>query len=160
MLLKEKKLRKADIVISLILISGSLFFFFKSLTMQVRNEPIYTSPGFLPALICIIIFGLSLHLLISAWKDGARINKEDIRAVISLFREEQTLRIIYMIIIFLVYIFILIRFFPFSIATFLYLLMFMYWFKAGSLLKILVISSISAYSISFIFGELVKIPLP
>lgn len=160
MLLEKEKLRKADLLMSVILMGISLFFLLKSINMEVENEPIYTSPGLLPSIICLLILGSSIHLFISSWKEGAKITISDIKSYLGSFREERTIRILMTVGIFLFYIFVLLQFFNFLISTFIYLSIFLYLFKAGNIFKVFLISSLTAFSISYIFGELVSIPLP
>ncbi|MFB4167293.1 tripartite tricarboxylate transporter TctB family protein [Virgibacillus sp. JSM 102003] len=160
MLMEKEKLRKADLVMSIFLMALSLFFLIISLNIDVPNATFYTSPGLLPAIICILTFCSSISLFISAWRQGSRITKLDIKAIRSFFKKEKTFRILTVVGIFTLYIFILMPIVSFTISTFIYLSLFMYVFKAGGILKILIISAVTTVLTSYIFGQLIGIPLP
>jgi len=162
----KKTLRKADIVFGLILFFVSGFFLIESLKMVDKEITgtelggIYTSPGILPATITIILMILALTLIISAFREGAHITKEDFNKIVHVVKRPESIRMFIMALIIIGYVFGLLGRVPFIAATFIYLAVFMYIFKAGKLLTILIIAGITSFLIAYSFGNLVQIPLP
>jgi|GEM_PF-4475315 uncharacterized membrane protein YecN with MAPEG domain len=165
MIQNKKTLRKTDLAFGAVLFVLALFFLGKSLqmnreAMDVFGSVLYTAPGFLPAIVSIILMILGLTLMISAWREGARLSIGDFRAAWGAMKSNTAIRIYGIVAMFGVYIFLLIGLLPFAVATFLYLFGFMLLFKAGHWLKLLFISALSSLAIVYVFQELVNIPLP
>lgn len=187
------KVRKADLIFSIFLMVMSVYYLIKSLALfinpfgraieDINAEDLkmgliewYKSPGLLPLVLCIIIFILGVCLFNVARKDGAKfdfIHKQDIKTLI----RNKELKVAIIVVGYLaVYIYFLIPFmrrtlnliptfqgFPFLIATFIYLAVFMMTFNEKSIKKIctsLLIAALGALVITYGFGNLALIPLP
>ncbi len=158
-------MRKTDLVFGTFLFIVSAYFFYESLLMHQDILPstskgAYTSPGVLPGVVSVIIMVLSLSLVISAWRSGARVKKIDLLNTIRVLKEKQSLRIILISFIFVIYIFGLIGNIPFYWATFIYIFVFMFLFQAGRFISMVLTAGVTSYLITYIFGTLINIPLP
>lgn len=189
----KQKIRRADLVFSIVLMCMSAWFFIKSMILfinpfgremeMIHAEELklgliewYKSPGLLPAVLSAVIFIMAVLLFIVARRDGAAfdfISKDTVRSFI---KNRETRIAITVMGYLLLYIYGLIpvfrRYFnffpgfhgfPFLLATFVYLSVFMITFNKKNLRAILTslaIAALAASVITFGFGSLALIPLP
>jgi hypothetical protein len=99
-------------------------------------------------------------LAFDASKEGGRIIKNDLSKAIASLTTVEGKRILTMILIIVFYIFGLVGRINFTLATFIYLMTFMFIFKAGSWYRLLLIAGVVSGLISYAFGNLMQIPLP
>lgn len=166
MIQNKETMRKADFITGIILLLGGGYFLCESLKMPWKGlsgtfeGEYYTAPGFLPVIITSILMILGAFLTYSAYKEGGRIKRDDLKKVIAALKTVESKRIMIMILIIVFYAFGLISRVHFTLATFLYLTVFMFVFKAGSWYRVLLTAGIVAGVISYAFGNLMQIPLP
>ena len=164
---KKENLRKSDIVFGIILIVAASYFLYLSLTMPTEGlrerfaaQFAYTNPAILPIIVCSILIILGIFLIIGALREGARIKKADFSAIISWCRSKESLRMWFIIGLFIIYVFVMIGRLPYVVSTFLFLIGFMFFFKASKPWKILLISAIATAAVALSFGEFMRLPLP
>ena len=189
----KSKVRKADLFFSIVLMAISFWYFIGSIKLfispfgraleDVHAEELktgliewYKSPGLLPMVLSIIMFLLAICLLNVARKDGARFDFINIEGIKALFKNQE-FRVASIITGYLVgYIFILMPFcrrylnlipvfqgFPFLIATFIYLAVFIITFNEKTPKKMLfslLIAGAGSLIITYGFGNLALVPLP
>ena len=166
MIKNKQTLRKLDLVFSVVLFAFSLFFFVNALKMPRENlgsfggNSVATAPGILPAIISGILMLLAVLLFVSAYKENARITREDLLKALAAVKSRQSLRIALVVLIVIVYAFLLLGNIPYSLATAVYLFVFMLVFKADKIWKLALISVITALCIWAFFGQVAMIPLP
>jgi len=189
----KSKVRRADLVFSLCLMIMAVYFFVKSAALfinpfgrefeKINAEELkiglmewYKSPGLLPMVLSIIIFILAVILWNVARRDGAAFDFLT-RSNLTIFLKNRELKVAVIVVGYLlIYIYGMIpvcrrhlnlfpRFqgFPFMIATFGYLALFMITFNKKSVKAILtsiLIAVLAAGAITYGFGNLALIPLP
>lgn len=167
MIQDKKTLRKTDIAFGAFLIILSIFTFVLAYRMPVKTtglifsgQDFATAPGLLPMVISAILLLLGVILLVSAVREGARISRDDIRKVIARMKSPESGRMALICLIIIVYSFGLLKRIHFLAATFIYLAVFMFLFKAAHPAKIFILSVVTAGLIWFFFGKLAMIPLP
>lgn len=164
---KDKtRLRKLDIAFgALCVLLGTAYFliaFFmpRQGSGSFGGNQLATAPGLLPMVVSAVFVLMSATLVYQALRDGARITREDWEKLRGLWKEDNVRRTARIVLIITVYAFGLLRNLPYILATFLYLAVFMYCFKAAPLRKICIISLVASVAIWFFFGQVALIPLP
>ena len=157
-----KKTTTSDLVMSILLFAFGVFLIVESLGMKVYNS-FLDAPGFFPFILGIIFIVFGMVMLLTALRGGSvdaakKTFRKDTLAV--LFLNPQTKRVVILSFFMVVYIFGLIGRVHFSIATFLYLFVTFLYLKSTTLVKNIIISALSALSISAVFQYVFKIPLP
>jgi len=161
------KLRRADLVTSIILFLFSAFVFVNAIELlsnTLRKEKDwYVSAGLFPLIISVFL-ALCAYLLFSrARKDGAKldfIKTENIKSLIS-SKEFKVATFIIGLLAF--YIFVLLEVLPYWLATFIYLYVFMFTFQKKTKKHIIIMSIVAVLStiaLTYGFGTLAMIPLP
>lgn len=165
---KEDKssLRKLDLATGILLLLTSIFFLIQSWQL-LRNTlskgtEWYLSAGLVPMIICALLLICSLILICNAlrYKLSFSIRKEELKAHL---KSRPFWATIFIISWFAVYIFLLLNWFSYTIATIVFLVVFMIVFADKDIKKIAigsVISVITTLLIAYCFGSLVGIPLP
>lgn len=189
----KRKVRRADLVFSLFLMIMAAYFFVKSAALfinpfgrefeKINAEELktglmewYQSPGLLPLVLSVIIFILAVILWNIARKDGAAFDflTGSNLAVFLKNREFQVAVVVVGYLLLYIYgmiplcrknlnLFPKFQGFPFMIATFGYLALFMITFNKKSVKAILtsiLIAVLAAGAITYGFGNLALIPLP
>jgi len=165
-LLKKESLRKADVIFSIILICLSIYILIESLRMPVTGlkgtveQEFYIAPGFLPAIIAVILMIMGLFILINGLRSGGKISKKDIINIIQVIKSENFVKSVIMVALIIIYTFILIGRLPFFWATFIFLTISMLFLRATSWWRIILISAVASLIITYSFGTLARIPLP
>jgi hypothetical protein len=103
---------------------------------------------------------LGIILTISALREGGRVSGEDFKKAIAKLKTTESKRMALICLIIIIYAFGLLKNVHFLLATFLYLTIFMFLFKASHPVKIILICTITAALIWFFFGRVALIPLP
>lgn len=121
----------------------------------------YGTPGILPIVIGTVLTGLSVVMLLSIYRKGTRINKEVMGSAAAYFKSSGFVRLAVAIGLLALYIFVLFRFLPFVLATFLYLAANMIFFreKKYPIWKIVLICAIFSVAIYLFFGKVAGVPL-
>ena len=167
MIQDKKTLRKCDIAFGVFLVLLSAVFFAMAFNMPVMaigrtsvGPEIFTAPGLLPMVISASLCLMGIILVISALREGARLSREDFKNAVAKLKSPESRRMALMGLIIIVYAFGLLKRVHFLLATFIYLAVFMFLFKAAHPVKIIFIGVITAALIWFFFGRVALIPLP
>ncbi len=165
---REKEIiGKLDIVFGIFLIILGIAYFVSAFRMPRGNiggnfggSTLALSPGLLPMFVSAVLILLSIVMILQSIKEGSRITKEDMASLKQVVKKPSFRRTLLIILIIAIYAFVALELLPYTIATFLYLVVFMFCFKAGSLPKILIVSLIVTVLLWFFFGKIALIPLP
>jgi len=167
MISDKKTIRKCDVAFGSVLVILSAVFFMLAFNMPIlavgrtsAGPEISTAPGLLPMVVSATLFLMGITLVFSALREGGRISREDIKKAIARIKTPESRRMLVISIIIITYAFGLLSRIPFTVATFIYLAVFMFIFKATHPVKIILISAITAVLIWFFFGPIALIPLP
>jgi hypothetical protein len=130
--MKETNMPKADFVTSIILLIFSISIIILSIRMprmeEVGADP-YSAPGIVPGFLGVIILFLSIILLVrSIFKNGFKIDLHR-KKIISFFKDKPIIRVLLTLIISVVYGTILLGRTPYVLATFLYVIVFVFIFE-------------------------------
>ncbi len=163
-MVKDKKvLRKLDSLFGIVITLVSAFFVYQCYLMPwsgISGGGILAAPGLLPIIISSVLVVLGICMTITGVKEGGKITREDIKSAINILKGESAKRIFVMAVIIGTYALILIGRMPFAIATFIYMYVFLFLFKAGNWWQCLLLSIITSGIITYAFGSIVNIPLP
>lgn len=159
----ENTLRPLDFVTSIILFLISIFIVWES--MHINQEvggPIYSSPGLMPLFLGFMMLLCSVLLFIrSVKKVGISGNLRDFKDwFAATMKTGDTTNILMGIGALAVFTFILLPRLPFLLSSFIFLVLLMKILKAGSYLKITIISIIVSVSVFTLFQIIFKVPLP
>jgi len=120
----------------------------------------FVAPGFLPLILSVGLIVMSLIILSIALRESDKIRFPGWGKVLSLFKSKDKLIMVAEIGLLLLYAFVLIGNIHFTLATFIYLFLAMSMVRAASWYKILIISGVVSIAITYVFGNLLKVPLP
>ena len=165
---REKEIiGKLDIVFGIFLIILGIAYFVSAFRMPRGNiggnfggSTLALSPGLLPMFVSAVLILLSIVMIFQSVKEGSRITKEDLASLKQVVKKPSFRRTLLIILIIALYAFVALEILPYTVATFLYLVVFMFCFKAGSLPKILIVSLVVTVLLWFFFGKIALIPLP
>lgn len=153
----------ADFITAIVLILFSIWAIFKATGYHSYSGPeIYIQPGFTPIVICSFIIVMSLVLLKDSLK-GSSFKarwKEFTVALASGVTGYKFKNVVIALGIFALYIYVLLKYLPFWIATFVTIAFTFFYLKAGKPLKLIIIAGISTAMIIIIFQEIFAVPLP
>jgi len=158
----SKQMAKADFITSLGLMAGSLFMMLYPVFKFPRFGEwggLYSNPGFVPFLLGLTLFGMSLYLLFRSLKRGGhqiRLRTEDLSRFIRspIFR-----RILICFGLFALY-YQLLGILPFTLDTALYLFSSMMIFGRGRWYFSLALAFAVSFAVYFIFQRVFLVPLP
>lgn len=158
----SKQMAKADFVTSLALMAGSLFMMLYPVFKFPRFGEwggLYSNPGFVPFLLGLTLFTMSLYLLFRSLKRGGhqiRVTAEDLRRLVRslLFR-----RLAVCFGLFVLY-YKLLGILPFTLDTALYLFSSMMIFGRSKWYLSLAIALAVSFAVYFIFQRVFLVPLP
>jgi putative tricarboxylic transport membrane protein len=160
--MQGKGMPKADFIMGLILMGFGLFVVVESLRLPRFEKDwggFYAAPGFVPLILGITIFGMSLALFVRAVRrQGYRIIPEKDRAVAFLRSKPAQRWCLAMAYAF--GFFFLLGHVYFYIAAFLLLFAFMYTFGNQKLWQVTIISLAASGLIYYIFTKIFLVPLP
>lgn len=162
----KRALRKADFVMGVLLLITSIFFFVQSWKLMQRslerNMEWYLSAGLVPMVVCAALGICALVLIVNALgsKLFFKVTPEELKATVC---SRSFFATAFIIIWFAVYIFVLLEFLSYELATVLFLVVFIAAFAEKSWKKIgigVAVSVVVTLAVSYCFGSLVGIPLP
>lgn len=166
-MIKDKKvLRKLDVAFGAALLVGSIILLCWSASMPVSGlgggmqSSFWLAPGALPVFVSSVLVALSLTLIAGAWKEGGRVSMEDVRKALSVARTREAKYVFIMVGLLVAYIFLMLGNLPYLVSTSVFLMAFMFIFKAGKPHIILITALLTAVAIWYCFGKIVLIPLP
>jgi hypothetical protein len=162
---KTKKIRDADILISMALIAGCLWTAYESVRMSYRAYSrgfarLYTVPGLLPLIVSIAIIVCASLVIIRAFRDGGDLKFLHPQRLQRVFSHFQAWTAIFVMGLLGLYVFLAIEYLPFTLATMLFLIAFMLIFRATKPVWILVISGLYAVAITYFFVTVVGTRFP
>lgn len=159
------RLRKADLGMGVGLILFGLIVVVGSLRMSwdiahVQGAGWYAAPGFIPLAVAIVIMLQGLLLTRHALREGGRWERSDLAQIRVSLVSESTRRGGLVALLLVVYVFGLVGRLHFTLASFLFIATFILLFGKGPIWRALLISGAASVSISFLFQQLARIPLP
>jgi len=159
----QKDMKHLDFITSLVIIGLSIYVAFQSYGFYVRSRgPFYASPGFMPAIIAAALFLLGINLFFQS------LNKSSLKELVGRLLEAtprglKSVRFKNTVIglaFFAVYIFVLLRFLPFWLASIILLFGCFFYLKAASIIKSILIAILSAVGIVLLFQIVFRVPMP
>ncbi len=162
----KKELRKKDLLASLVLLGVSIWAWVESLKMifvdlpGVKKVGWFVAPGVFPLIVSSGLIITSLIILKIAIKESGGIKREDWKRWGKYLASSDFLISLLEAALLLFYIFFLLKRIHFSIATVIYLILSMLVVKATAWYKIVLISVVVSLGVTFLFGNLFKLPLP
>jgi len=157
----SKGTSKTDVKMSLAFAAFAALALEESLRMPVYDD-IYTAPGLFPAFLSFCIIAMSLGLVF--W--GRRKSKLRAEGAVEVSHEEAAVmvverkRLFWAIGLILLYCFVFLGRINYTLATFVFLVLSMSFFKATKLHWIVIISALASFAVSYLFGKIFLIPLP
>ncbi|MFA9398851.1 MAG: tripartite tricarboxylate transporter TctB family protein [Clostridiaceae bacterium] len=166
--MNKKSLRQADLIMSTILFVFSIYVAIESIRLMLSTldrgiGEWYSSPGLLPLIIGILLCVCSIDLFRTAWKFGARYSFINKSSLGNLVKSKVFINASIVIALIAIYIFLLLKFLPYWLATFIFLFCFISFFKGKNNKELIIAFIISASSTAILtygFGTLAQIPLP
>lgn len=156
-----------DMISSIVIALFGLFVLGSGIHMSLTSQQMsdtawYGTPGILPIIIGFVLTSLSIIMFVSAYRKGERINKELCVRAAAYLKSKKFLRLAFAIGMLAVYVFVLFRFIPFLISTFIYLGANMIFFREKNypIWKLLIISAVFTVALYLFFGEVAGVPLP
>lgn len=145
----------------ILLLSGAVIFGSIKLYTD-AGEPMYLSPGLMPLILGISLLLCGILYLIGSLKNGGlKARLAEIKAwAAMLTKDEATRSMITGVAIMAVYVFILMHFLPFWIASLLFMAGLMFYLKATTPVRILLLSTAAVGGIVLLFQVLFRVPLP
>jgi hypothetical protein len=163
----KRELRRNDLIASLILLAFGIFILADSIRMiffvnlpGVTSEGWFVAPGFLPSILAVGLIVMSLIMLSIALRESDKIKFPGWKWVLNLFKSKDKLIMVAEIGLLFFYAFVLIGSIHFALASFVYLFLAMLIVRATAWYKILIISGAVSIAITYLFGNVFKIPLP
>lgn len=146
----------ALLVFAVAVILGSVRLYFAA------GEPMYLSPGLLPLILGVaLLFTGILYLADSLKKGGLGARRREIREWFKQTAgDSQVHRMMAGVLIMAIYIYLLLSFLPFWLASLIFMAGLMLYLKSASLVYILVISAAAVAFIVILFQVLFRVPLP
>jgi fatty acid desaturase len=157
----SKETSKTDVKMGLAFAAFAALALEESLRMPVYDD-VYTAPGLFPAFLSFCIIAMSLGLVF--W--GRRRSKLQTEGAVEVSHEEavamatERKRLFLAIGLILLYCFVFLGHINYTLATFLFLVLSMSFFKATKIHWIVIISALASLGISYLFGKIFLIPLP
>jgi hypothetical protein len=152
-----------DLAAAIVLFCVSIFSIILACGYYVRSKKVfYASPGLMPVIIASGIFLLALSLMLQSLK-GSSIKErfgQVIDAIPRGIKSRRFLNTAAALCMFWVYIFLLLRFLPFWIASLILLCAVFVYLKASTLIKCIIIAGCSIGGIVLLFQVAFRVPLP
>ena len=159
----ENNRKMKDFLSSIVLLLLSFFVLFESWRIyQKVGKLLYLSPALIPLMLGGILMLLSVVLLLESLKDGgAGARVEEMKTMFQdIKKDPNSFRMLVGVVLMGVYTFVLLGFLPFWLATFLFMLLLMYFLEAGSLVQIVSVSVVVTALIIILFQVCFRVPLP
>ena len=159
----SKNMKHLDFITSLVIMGVSVFVAVEAYGYYVRSrKEFYASPGFMPIIIAVALFLLAIYLMYQSLdKSSLKENLGRLReAIPGGLKSIQFKNTLVGLIIFGIYIYVLLRFLPFWLASIIVLFACFVYLKAAKIFKSAVISIISAAGIVLLFQIVFRVPMP
>ena len=159
----QKDMKHLDFITSLVIMGVSIFTAVTAYGYYIKSrKAFYASPGFMPAIIAGALFLLALYLLVQS------LNKSSFGECISRLREAiprglgsvRFKNTIIGLALFAAYIFVLLRFLPFWLASIILLFASFMYLKAAKPVKSAIIAILSSVGIVLLFQVAFRVPMP
>lgn len=155
-----------DMISSIVIALFGLYVLISGIHMSVVSQKMsdsawYGTPGILPIVIGAVLISLSIVMFVSGYRKGERINKELLNIAVSYLKSKAFLRIAVAIGLLAIYVFVLFPYLPFCIATALYLIATMTFFREEKypIWKIIIISLVFTVILYLFFSKVAGVPL-
>ena len=165
--MEKENLRKKDLIASSVLLAVSILTLVSSIKMTffveipgVDSDGWFVAPGVFPLGLSIGLTVMSLYVLLVAWKEVGIAHLKEWKNALETIKSHDTFLTLAEIGLLFVYAFVLLGRLHFAVATAIYLFFAMFIVKAAAWYKIAIVSVAVAVVISYLFGNLFKIPLP
>ena len=156
-------MKHLDFITSLVIMGVAIFTAIEAHSYFVRSRThFYASPGFMPTIIAVALFLLGIYLLYQSL-DKSSVKECVSRLLEAIPRGIKSARFKNTIVglaFFAVYIYVLLRFLPFWLASILVLFGCFVYLKAAKLVKSAVIAVLSAVGIVVLFQVIFRVPMP
>ena len=154
----------SHILFSIALILASIYIIIDSLKMSIPliekgQATILDMPGLSPIICSLLLIGLSIVMIRSAWRSGGTLRYLASAEIRKALIGPEAIVVYKVFALFLLYVYALIPFLPYWASTFLFMVVFMLSFRVFSW-KTILISISTALSIMVIFGKLFRVNLP
>jgi hypothetical protein len=160
---RSEGIEHLDFISAIVLMVLCVFSSVLALSYYVKSgKEFYASPGFMPMIIGVILFILSVSLLTQSLK-GSSAKERFGQAAAALRRGTGSRRFFNSITglaMFGVYIYVLLRFLPFWLASLILLMAVFIYLKASGIVKCIIIASLSIGGIVLLFQIAFRVPMP
>ena len=153
----ENNNKMKDFISSAVIFSLSLYVLFEGYNIYTKSgKLLYLSPALIPLMLgTIVLFTGSLK------EGGLQARAAELKAWSGEVKADRgTMRMLVGVVLMGLYTFVLLGMLPFWLATFLFMLLLMYFLEAGSIVKIVVISVLVTGLVIFLFQVCFRVPLP
>ena len=145
----ENNKKMKDFMSSAVIFILALYVLFEGYNIYTKSgKLLYLSPALIPLMLGTILLVLSIVLFAESLKEGG------------MQADPNTMRMLVGVVLMGLYTFVLLGMLPFWLATFLFMLLLMYFLEAGSIVKIVVISVLVTGLVIFLFQVCFRVPLP
>ena len=155
----ENNNKMKDFISSAVIFSLSLYVLFEGYNIYTKSgKLLYLSPALIPLMLGTILLVLSIVLFTGSLKEGGlQARAAELKAWSGEVKADRgTMRMLVGVVLMGLYTFVLL----FWLATFLFMLLLMYFLEAGSIVKIVVISVLVTGLVIFLFQVCFRVPLP
>lgn len=161
----EDKKRNYDLLFGILLSIFSLYVLIESWRMPIEKvggyyTAFYSAPGFLPFLTSGVLLASGLYLVMYSLKKGGHLKWISWPNALRLLKERRTQRVLLILALCGIYAFVGIGKAPYWLVTYIFLVTFMFLFKAARWWKILTVAAACVAVFSLLFGKVFEIPLP
>lgn len=159
----EDNKKMKDFISSIVLFIAALYVIFESYRIYTKaGKLLYISPALIPLMLGAFLLLLSVVLLLTSLKDGgAPARGLEMKQWFNTMKEDSnTMRMLVGVVLMGIYTFVMLGLLPFWLATFLFMLLLMYFLEAGSMIKIVVVSVVITGLVIFLFQVCFRVPLP
>ncbi|WP_158658175.1 tripartite tricarboxylate transporter TctB family protein [Agarilytica rhodophyticola] len=164
----KEELRRHDLIVAVIVWCLALITLIESwrLTFHIdlpsidSNKAWLVAPGIFPLVLSGCLLLMFSVVIWTSFKEGRLDNLVSKSSIISLFNKKENKNQIIQVSLLCLYVFGFIGNFHFGISTAIYLFASMYAAKAGRWYMILIISVVFSVVVTYVFGSVMKIPLP
>jgi len=160
----KKKLRSADLLTSIICIIIGLIFTIVSikliLSSRIRDTRFYMSLGFVPLLLSISFISIFVNILRNAIKEGGSLSLFLPAKIIATIKRPEEIKALFVMSWIGIYIFVLMKFFPYTISTSIFLFVFISVFYPKKFIKVAIITICVSIAVTYMFGTVANVILP
>lgn len=159
----EDNKKMKDFISSIVICLVAVYVLFEGYRIYAKaGKLLYLSPGLLPLMLGAILLVLSIVLCLTSIKEGgvgARITELKDWWQVTV-KDKNTMRMVIGVVLMGLYTFVMLGMLPFWLATFLFMLLLMYFLEAGSIVKIVLISVLVTGLVILLFQVCFRVPLP